>query len=552
MRLAPRLLPAAATLGTLSLALAACTGADPAPGPTSTSSRAPAGPTAEDVVATRTLPIGGADVEAQVHPVVRSGEHAVLTVDLTAPSTLDEDVLVLGYFGQADPEQTGATAVRLLDLTADLVYKVAVDAEQEAVGTAAGGWEDIEPGATLRLQVAYAAPASAEVAVLLPGADLVDGVPVIDDDVPAPDAPARGTGAGAGAGAGAGTEPAEREQDASAGPTADAAPSGTPTPAIDLASIVSAEVLPLETFTHQTVSDVRTAESTERITVALGSDVLFASESADLTPEAQAAVALAVEQLRTRGQGTVSVVGHTDSVASDASNLDLSQRRAASVAAALTPLLDPGAYPLEVSGKGESEPVADNGTEEGRQANRRVELTLVAERTTQEQAADTAELPPAPPLTATGAEGVTLDAGPIDMQVRVPRARLVDGHLVVGVEVTNASDDDGSGWGPNFFSGGAASRGGVTYSRGTSMGGLHVLQGGTAVHPLDYPVPYIDQVIHTCACEIDTKKQVGSGQTATFTVVYPELGTPATVTLQRGAGDAEGDFRLTDIPVEQG
>lgn len=537
MHASPRLLPALATLAALTLGLTACTGGDPGPEPAGTASAAPAGPTPEDVVATRTLALGGADVEARVHPLVRTGEHAVLTVDLVAPGGLDEDLALLDAFGNADPDQSGATAVRLLDLDADVVHKVAVDAKQDAVGVAASTWENLGSGETLRMQLAYAAPASEHVAVLLPGADLVDAVPVLDDDVPSPDAPADGTGA---------TAPAT----APASPTPSA--SGTATPPIDLGSITAAEVLPLETFTHQLVADVRTAQTTERITVALGSDVLFATESADLTPDAQAAVALAAEQLRTRGSGTVSVVGHTDSVASDASNLDLSQRRAASVAAALTPLLDAAAYPLEVSGKGEAEPVADNDTEEGRQANRRVELTLVAERTVEEEVADAAELPPAPALTATGAQGVRLEAGPVDFLVQVPRARLVDGHLVVPVEVTNESDRDGSGWGPNFFEGGSVTRGGVTYSEGTSMGGLQVLQGGTAVHPLDYPVPYVDRVIHTCACEVDTKKRVDPGQTAVFTVVYPAIGSPTTVTLQRGTGDGDEDFRLTDIPVEQG
>lgn len=537
MHASSRLIPALATLAALTLVLAACTGDLPDPAASGSASATPEGPSPDDVVATRTLALAGADVEARVHPLVRTGEHAVLTVDLVAPAALDEDLALLSVFGHADPEQSGATAVRLLDLDADVLHKVAVDAEQEAVGVAAGTWENLGAGKTLRVQLAYAAPASDRVAVLLPTADLVDGVPVVDGDVPDPDAPAEDDGT-------------EEGTTATRSPSPSA--SGTATPPIDLASVVAAEVLPLETFTHQAAVDVRTAQSTERITVALGSDVLFASESADLTPEAQAAVALAAEQLRTRGAGTVSVVGHTDAVASDASNLDLSQRRAASVAAALTPLLDPAAYPLEVSGKGESEPVAGNDTEEGRQANRRVELTLVAERTVEEELADPSALPPAPALTATGAEGVLLDAGPVDFRVRASRARLVDGHLVVPVEVTNESDADGSAWGPNFFEGGSVTRGGVTYSEGTSMGGLHVLQGGTAVHPLDYPVPYVDRVVHTCACEIDTKKRVDPGQTAVFTVVYPAIGSPATVTLQRGTGEGDVDFRLTDIPVEQG
>ncbi|MFS0700195.1 hypothetical protein AB6N24_09515 [Cellulomonas sp. 179-A 4D5 NHS] len=67
-------------------------------------------------------------------------------------------------------------------------------------------------------------------------------------------------------------------------------------------------------------------------------------------------------------------------------------------------------------------------------------------RTAVRVGADAARAPwlPSPALTATGAEDVRLDAGPVDFRVRASRARLVDGHLVVPVEVTNESGADGS------------------------------------------------------------------------------------------------------------
>ena len=67
------------------------------------------------------------------------------------------------------------------------------------------------------------------------------------------------------------------------------------------------------------------------------------------------------------------VEGHTDSRASDAHNLDLSRRRAASVMRYLT---EQGvdATRLDSEGFGESRPIADNETEEGRALNRRVEF----------------------------------------------------------------------------------------------------------------------------------------------------------------------------------
>ncbi len=70
---------------------------------------------------------------------------------------------------------------------------------------------------------------------------------------------------------------------------------------------------------------------------------------------------------------TALIEGHTDSVGSEAYNLALSDRRAKSVFDYLT---SRGVDPARLSsvGKGESMPIADNSTAEGRQQNRRVML----------------------------------------------------------------------------------------------------------------------------------------------------------------------------------
>ncbi|MNL60740.1 Outer membrane porin F precursor [compost metagenome] len=72
---------------------------------------------------------------------------------------------------------------------------------------------------------------------------------------------------------------------------------------------------------------------------------------------------------------SIKVIGHTDSVGSDSYNQGLSERRASSVAEYV---LSQGVAPnkLTSEGKGESQPVADNETEEGRAKNRRVELHI--------------------------------------------------------------------------------------------------------------------------------------------------------------------------------
>jgi outer membrane protein OmpA-like peptidoglycan-associated protein len=75
-------------------------------------------------------------------------------------------------------------------------------------------------------------------------------------------------------------------------------------------------------------------------------------------------------------QTVIEIAGHTDSTGSDAYNQSLSERRASSVAAYLrTRQILPDR--IITVGMGEGRPVASNDTPDGRQQNRRVELTLV-------------------------------------------------------------------------------------------------------------------------------------------------------------------------------
>ena len=104
--------------------------------------------------------------------------------------------------------------------------------------------------------------------------------------------------------------------------------------------------------------------------------VLFASGKSSMLPGAQSkltTVADALKEARTAKE--IVVEGHTDSTGSDATNMTLSQTRADNVRDFLVARGVP-ANRIRAKGVGESSPVADNRTAEGRANNRRVEIII--------------------------------------------------------------------------------------------------------------------------------------------------------------------------------
>ena len=99
----------------------------------------------------------------------------------------------------------------------------------------------------------------------------------------------------------------------------------------------------------------------------------FDFDSAVLKPAMEAALTDLADKIKaSAGQETLTIVGHTDSIGTEEYNQGLSERRAQSAA---TFLEAQGIDGIETSGMGESQPVADNGTAEGRAMNRRIEVT---------------------------------------------------------------------------------------------------------------------------------------------------------------------------------
>lgn len=108
------------------------------------------------------------------------------------------------------------------------------------------------------------------------------------------------------------------------------------------------------------------------------SDIDFPSGAADLPPGAYASLRLIADWLADAGEARVVLVGHTDAIGSLEANTELSRRRAASVARAITDLAPQAGPRISSAGAGYLSPIASNLTEEGRALNRRVEIVLLS------------------------------------------------------------------------------------------------------------------------------------------------------------------------------
>jgi len=106
------------------------------------------------------------------------------------------------------------------------------------------------------------------------------------------------------------------------------------------------------------------------------SNVTFAVDSSAVQPNFQETLGSVANTLSQYEKSYVDIFGHTDSTGSDAYNQSLSERRASSVSNFLANSGVQRAR-LAIQGFGESQPVATNSTEEGRAANRRVEIKIV-------------------------------------------------------------------------------------------------------------------------------------------------------------------------------
>ena len=126
------------------------------------------------------------------------------------------------------------------------------------------------------------------------------------------------------------------------------------------------------------VEEVTDNNGLKAVKVTFDSGILFATNKAELNSASKTDLAKFSNVLKNNTDCHVDIYGHTDSTGNDGINIPLSNNRAQSVADYLKTCGVSAAQLQNVTGKGSSDPVADNSTASGRQQNRRVEVYLYA------------------------------------------------------------------------------------------------------------------------------------------------------------------------------
>ena len=102
--------------------------------------------------------------------------------------------------------------------------------------------------------------------------------------------------------------------------------------------------------------------------------ITFDVNSATIKPESYGTLKTIAQVLQDNADVRVKIIGHTDSDGEDNANMNLSKKRSEAVKSILSSDFGINANRLESDGKGESQPVGDNKTPEGKANNRRVEF----------------------------------------------------------------------------------------------------------------------------------------------------------------------------------
>lgn len=136
----------------------------------------------------------------------------------------------------------------------------------------------------------------------------------------------------------------------------------------------AATVLGADNVTTELTLDERVSGDT--LTVEVDQEFRFPSGTTEFDPQFEPLLDLGVAALQLLPEARLEITGHTDDLGDEGTNLALSQARAQIV---VNWMVERGIAPDRVIaiGAGESEPIADNATPDGREANRRIEAVLV-------------------------------------------------------------------------------------------------------------------------------------------------------------------------------
>lgn len=189
----------------------------------------------------------------------------------------------------------------------------------------------------------------------------------------------KGAGIGAGAGAGIGAIIGNKAGNTAVGAVVGGALGGV------AGGLIGKKMDQQAAQIENTVPGAEVIKAGEGIIVKFDSGILFGFDQSDLKPEAKTNIQKLVQSLQDNADTDILVIGHTDNVGRAEYNMGLSDRRAASVKNyAIAQGLS--ASRIKTEGKGATEPIASNETDEGRAQNRRVEIVILANDKMKEEA----------------------------------------------------------------------------------------------------------------------------------------------------------------------
>ncbi|WP_306334214.1 OmpA family protein [Streptomyces sp. KL118A] len=172
----------------------------------------------------------------------------------------------------------------------------------------------------------------------------------------------------------------------------------------DGATLAPAKVLDIKSVVEDLGGEERREDTNTDVKFALQAEVLFPKDSSKLNPEANARIQAIAEEAENQKATDVRVFGFTDNLGSYGHGKKLSRERAEAVHDKLASYLGPEVT-YSVRGYSEDYPIADNGSEEGRKKNRRVEVSFPRGAAGSPESPDTADVPEDDDAPDTGTTG---------------------------------------------------------------------------------------------------------------------------------------------------